>query len=177
MAKKFIKEEEESRGEESFDNKLDLLKYTTEVHARIKNDITSDFVLAKVKGDGIEEKKRDAMIELVADAFYTKILFETIKQKGRKLTWVEDEEVWAWRKLTEEEKKKITKEQKETFDLYLLRPQMMTIMSRNLEGNKMMEWLTGAAQEEKPEEEPQEEGIAKKVVKKITKNEEKEGKK
>lgn len=165
--------EEEEIQQEEFDNKLDLLKYTTEVHGRIKRDVTSDFVLAKSTGTGIDEKKRDAMIELICDAYFCKILFEIIKRKARKPAWDEEKGYWKWQKVETEEQAKITRYQNETFDMYLIRPQMITVMSRNIDKNKMMEWLTAVEETEETEEPITKESITKKIKRKLAKNEEK----
>ena len=63
--------EETEPEEESVDNKLELLKYLSEVQCRLKDEIGSDYVLAML-GD----KDKEAVVEMVTNAYMTRKLYE-----------------------------------------------------------------------------------------------------
>ena len=69
------------RSPEEIENKLHLLKHTSEVQSRIKEDISSDFTLAR-----LSDQDKQSIIEMTDNAYYVKSLIEKLKNK-KKPTW------------------------------------------------------------------------------------------
>ena len=58
------------------DSKLELLKYTADIQSRIKDDISSDFTLAK-----LEAKDKEGIIEMTSNAYFCKKVADLISEK------------------------------------------------------------------------------------------------
>ena len=61
----------------NFNDRLDILKHVSEIKLRLKNDITNDFVLAK-----LEDKDKEAIIEMTGNAYFSKRLLDTLSRKS-----------------------------------------------------------------------------------------------
>ena len=72
MAKK--EEKESGFFKEGFDDKWSTYKYMTDVQSDIRKDITSDFILAKLRNDQAPEPA--GIIELVRDGYFCKKMLE-----------------------------------------------------------------------------------------------------
>ena len=133
-------------GEPTVDNKLEILRFTSQVQSRIKKDISEDFVLAK-----LDAKDKEGIIEMTSNAYFVKKILDILSKKGRKWKWDNKEKVWVRRELNNSEKNLITEIANTTFDSYLNRIYMTVILSRNVANNHILKILAGVA-EEKDEE-------------------------
>lgn len=156
--------------EKSVDNTLELIKYATEVQSRIKEDINSDFVLAK-----ITEKDIEAIKELTNNAYLAKRMINDMNYK-KYYFWNKGLKRWEHRELDEKTKQRISTIADEIFDIHMLRPQMTCILNRNKEGNPILSGLMKTNAENPEINEPNEETIAKHLYDKMKGKEEKEGK-
>lgn len=154
----------EEKRETSVDNKLELLKYTSEVQSRIKTDISSDFTLAK-----LDDKTKEAIVELVGDAYYVKKIINQIRIKAKKWHWNNKTKNWTKTPITPEEQDRINTIGEEAFDTFMTRLYMTAILNRNVDKNHLLKVLT----QENPQQEPEEkELLIKKGTKEVLKNEE-----
>ena len=62
------------KDKDTIDNTLELIKYATDVQSRIKDDVNSDFVLAKID----EEEDKLAIIEMTNNAYLSKRIIKSI---------------------------------------------------------------------------------------------------
>lgn len=122
--------------EETVDNKLQLLKYSAEVQSRIREDISSDFILAKL---GSQDK--EGIIETTSNAYFFKRLVKIVELKGKKWTWDETTKTWERSPLDEKQKAILDEIAKNTFDSYMTRVFMTVILNRNVEKNHIMKLL------------------------------------
>ena len=99
--------------EASIDNKLELLRYVSNVQSRIKEDISSDFILAKL-GD----KDKNGIIEMTSNAYFVKKIMQLLAKKHTKYEY--DSKTKTWKKifLSEKEKEAIEKIANATFDSF-----------------------------------------------------------
>lgn len=148
---------------ENTETKLKLLKYTTEVQSRIRKDISSDFVLAK-----LGKQDREGIIEMTSNAYFYKRLMEMVKN-ARKWEWNEEQQMWKRVDLSEAEKARIQESTNQTFDTFLNRIYMTVILSRNVEKNHLLKMLSkyDDADEESIEEITDKENILDKAKRKI----------
>lgn len=137
---------------------LDLIKFTAEVQGRIKQHLTSDFVLAK-----LEEKDKTYIIEMTSTAYLTQRIYQKLifSEMTRQLNLNE----------TEDERKenieKIKEQAKITFDIYLNELSTIAILNRNVENNPILKILGRINQEMEQEEAPEVKGFLKKIGEKL----------
>lgn len=149
------------------DNKLELIKFTSQVQSRIKDEISSDFILAK-----LSEKDKEGIIEMTADAYFCKKLIQTLNEKGSITEWNNKIKNWETRNLTTAEEEAIKTYADQVFDAFLTRIYMTVILNRNVPKNHLLKVLTGVNQEDEEEEqEPIDPKDMKKFLKEIAKNE------
>lgn len=156
--------------EDHVDNKLELVKYATEVQCRIREDINSDFVIAKFP----TEKDKEALTEMTNNAYLSKRLITNLT-KGKIHKWNKQRGKWEEKELTDDEKTEINNIANEIFDIHMIRHQMKAILERNKKDNPILQGIMGLPQE--PEEETDEEmrtikEIMKEKLKKKDKKEE-----
>lgn len=126
--------------EKTIDTDLELKKYLIEVQARLKDNITSDYILAK-----LEDKDKQAIIELTDSAYYAQRLIQYAITKIKKVKFNEEKKEWETDiNLTKEEKTRIKKLADRTYDAYMIKLNMVTILNRNKEDNYIIEKVTGA---------------------------------
>lgn len=114
----------EKGDEKDFRDIYDILKNIGKVHSRIKQEITSDFIFAK-----LPQNEKDFVIEMVVNAFdtlrvYTKAKFNIIDMFGP------DE----WNRIENQ----FNKYQEDTFDTFMNRVFMIVNMNRNIDDNFMI---------------------------------------
>ena len=148
-------------------DKLDLLRYTSEVQSRINRDITSDFILCKL-GD----KDKEGVVEMVGNAYYLKKIISNIHEKAFTYVWNEKEDLWEKTRPTDKVLKRILQYGNQSFDAFMIRIYMITILNRNVSQNHLIRLLTGHQEEEG--EENREEGKMVNKLKELMKNRETE---
>lgn len=129
--------------ESSFSDKWGTYKYLTDIQSDIKEDITSDFILAK-----LNENQKESVIELVRDAYFVKKEIEKLALgyryrplKNGKYMKNKDGTFKRF-DLTRIEQKYIEKVAKITFNSFMIKIIMTKIEYRNVENNVMMELIT-----------------------------------
>lgn len=141
--------------EPTIDNRLELLKYTSEVQSRIQKDITSDFILAR-----LGEKDKEAIVELTSDAYFTKRVINEIIKRSHEWNWNKKEKKWYKTPMKEEDAKKIIEIANKTFDAYMIKITMTALLNRNVNQNYLINIL--AQQQEQQEEETEKVTLAQK---------------
>lgn len=142
--------------ENPIDTKIELLRFASQVQSRIKNDISEDFVLAK-----LSDQDKEGIIEMTGNAYFSKRINQLIKKRGRKWQWNDNKKYWEERTLNEKEVQQITDNENATFDSYLNRIYMTVILNRNVPQNHLLQILSQAQEEQPPEEENQQNIITK----------------
>lgn len=149
--------------EGSIDNQLEFSKFLSEVQGRVKGQLTSDFVLAK-----LSEKDKEATREILANAYYSKRVMETVIIKAAEQTWEYDKErlIWRTRGLEEKRIKEIREQIELLMDTMTVRLQVTAVVNRNVPNNKLLRMLLRRNEEEEGEEEKEKnaEKVAGKVM-------------
>lgn len=138
--------------EESIDNKLELLRYVSNVQSRIRKDISSDFILAK-----LSDKDKEGIIEMTANAYFVKKIMMLVANKQIKYNWNNQKQKWEKSYLEPKEKKIITEIANATFDGYMTRVYMTTILNRNVPRNYLVRLIAGYDENEDDEKPAKEE--------------------
>lgn len=138
-----IPEEQSISAEPTIDNKLEILRFASQVQSRIKKDISEDFILAK-----LEEKDKEGIIEMTSNAYFMKKILSVLKAKGTKWDWDDKRKCWIKRNLNKEEQDFIQDIANATFDSYLTRIYMTVILNRNVPNNHLLKILAGVSDEE-----------------------------
>lgn len=160
----------EEKQDMGVDNKLELLKYTSQVQSRIKKDITSEFTLAK-----FNEKDKEFIIEHTVSAYFAKKVIEMQKQRT-KWDYDKTEHLWIERKQNEKETDTIQNIANAVFDSFMNRIYMVAITNRNVDANHLLRYLSGMGDDGQPIENDEDKEIGKKLKRMISKNEEIEAK-
>lgn len=126
---------------EQFSDRLDILRHVSDIKLRLKDDITNDFVLAK-----LGEKDKEFIIEMTGNAYFSKKLLDILEDKAEE--WVWDKDRYVKRALSDEKKKKIKKISKAVFDSYMIKIYMTVILNRNVDKNYLINVLSGYADKE-----------------------------
>ncbi len=165
-------EEGSSFYKEGFDDKWSTYKYMTDVQSDIKKDITSDFILAKLKNDNAPEPI--GIIELVRDGYFCKKMLERYidswtYQVGKNGKYIRNKD-GTFKKfpLSDESKRYIKNVAEVNFNVYMVKVIMTVIMYRNIKDNVLMELIT-----EKDRLSGETEGLKKEneeLMKKMSKN-------
>jgi hypothetical protein len=133
--------------EQTIDNKLEILRLTSQVQSRIKKDISEDFILAK-----LDERDKEGIVEMTSNAYFVKKILGILSAKGVKYDWNVKTDSWTKRSLNTEEKSFIEHIANATFDSYLTRIYMTVILNRNVPNNHLLKILAGATDAEDREE-------------------------
>lgn len=157
-------ETEEQEELEAIDNKLELLKYTSQVQSRIKDEISTDFVLAK-----LSEKDKEGITEMTSNAYFVKRMMSIIKKKAKRWEWDSKEKKWEKKEAETSDRNKIEEISKRTFDMFMTRIYMTAILNRNVERNYLLNILAGLKEEEEKEEDTE----IKSKLREVLRNEEK----
>ena len=102
--------------EPTIDNKLEILRFASQVQSRIKKDISEDFILAK-----LGEQDKEGITEMTSNAYFMKKILSILKAKGTKWDWDIKKKCWIKRNLNDEEQGFIQNVADATFDSYLTR--------------------------------------------------------
>lgn len=143
---KFKKEDKKSFEKEDFSDKWGIYKYLTEPQSDIKENITSDFILAKL--DNKQAPTPEPVIELVRDAYfaekYMNKLTESYRYKvGKDGKYIRNQD-GTFKKfpLDNDEIDYIRKYARMTFNAYMIKLIMTVLMYRNIDKNVLMELIT-----------------------------------
>jgi len=134
------------KGEQTVDNKIELLRFVSQVQSRIRRDISEDFVLAK-----LDDKNKEAIIEMTSNAYLAKKLILTLGAKATTIKWKDNE--WIMSDITKENKEYIKEIANAIFDSYMNRVYMTVILNRNVEQNPLINILAGFSNEGSSEDE------------------------
>lgn len=146
-------------------DKLDLIKGLSQVESRIKKNITSDFILAK-----LDEKQKKLITETTSNAYFCKKIIEGTKDKKK---WYWRDGFWEQDNLTEKEEIRIKKASERTFEAFMIKNIMIALLNRNVKNNHLVRLMTGLQDEEDEEEGKREKEIINKIKEQIKPNKEK----
>jgi hypothetical protein len=118
--------------EDRFDDRLDVYQFLSDIKLRINKDITSDFVLAR-----LEQQDKEGIIEMTANAYFTKKLLYMMAEKGT--YWHNGKK----EKLDPKQKTYIQNLGKAIFDSFLTRIYMTVVLNRNVDKNYLVNVLSG----------------------------------
>ena len=135
--------EDKEMQQQQFNDRLDILKHVSDIKLSLKEDITSDFVLAK-----LGEKDKEFIIEMTGNAYFAKKLLDIIYDKAEEWKYSEKTETWKKVKLNKEELAKIKKVANAVFDSYMNKIYMTVILNRNVDKNYLINVLSGYKDEE-----------------------------
>lgn len=135
-------EEEEQQLKQALDNELELRHELIQTQSRLKEDITSDYILAK-----LSEEEKDAIIEISNTAYMIKRNIKAIQNKARKYNWNNQKKQWTKTPLNTQEKTEIKNTANTMFDMYMTRTQVATILSRNKKDNHLIRLTLGQTQD------------------------------
>jgi hypothetical protein len=155
----------EIRPETTIDNELEHLRYLGHVKSRINKEVTEDFTYAS-----LDDKDKEAVIEMTTDAYTIKRMFEIAEKKATKWTFDNDEQVWELRPMDKNERELINKYGVASFETVMTRVIMTVIMNRNKPKNPLIRLLAKANKEEESNDE-QQISIINDALKKINKKE------
>ena len=133
-------------------NELELVKETIKVQNRLKKDITSDFILAK-----LSEKDQEMIIESVTMAYVSKTLIQKIKNQEKQHKWNTKTQKWDTTPLNYQQQEHLQILAEKTFDIYMVRPYMISILKRNTKLNHLINGILKIQPESEQtnEEQPQ----------------------
>lgn len=143
------------------DSKLEFLKHMTEVQSKIKDAVSSDFILAK-----LGEQDKEGITEMTVNAYYGKTLMELLKKKCQKVWKWQKEGYWKKEDEQPEKLEVLDKQAQILFNTFMTRVYMTTILNRNVKDNYLIKLTTGTKEEEKEEEEQTE---TKETIRKLKK--------
>lgn len=140
-----------------FDNQLEILRFISAVHSRVKDEITSDFTLGF-----LTEKEKEFLIEMTTNAYYMQGIYEYMKHRL----------IQQHKKYTPETHEKmiqlITKIQGNVFKTFMIKNYLIAILSRNNNKNPLLNILGHSnQQEEDNEEEKQATKLTDRIVAKL----------
>ena len=168
-----------SMDNEKFSDQLDVLKETISIKSSIREDITSDFVLAS----NLSEQDKTGIIEMTGDAYFSKKIIKLYAERGFNYEWDKNKKDWAknedgsYKKvgLNNDEKQKIYNIAERLFTAYMIKIMMTVILNRNVDKNYLISLLTNR-DNEKTSEEAEEREEEKKMgfIKRLLKREKKE---
>lgn len=127
--------------EEHYNDRLDIYKDIASVKSRIKNDITSDFVLASLK-----DEEKQFVIEMTENAYFAQKLVKRIVEKATQWIWNNKEQQWEKKRLQDIDEKqyqRLVKIRDEIFDTYMNKIYMIVTLNRNVDKNHLIKILSG----------------------------------
>lgn len=142
--------------DDKISDNIELMSELKEVKSSVKNNVTSDYVLAH-----LDKAKEEFITENYGNAEYAKELIERFK-KGYSYSW--NEKTLEWDKdehnnykknyLDDKQKDIIDKTAKRTFEMFMVQSHMIAILSRNKIGNPMVMKYMSNKNNENEEEMP-----------------------
>lgn len=148
-------------------DRLDLLKYMSDIHGRLRKDITTDYSYAR-----LQPKDKEAVIEMTTNAYMVKKIINTLKESynNTRKKWNHNKQKWEKEPLTREEINDYNNIANSIFDSIMTRVHMTVIMNRNVDSNHIMKMLSKYDEEEQTtEEEEQKESTINKIFKNMIK--------
>lgn len=124
--------------ERKFNDKLDLYKYTADVHSRIRKDIKADFVLAR-----LTPEDKEGIIEMTTNAYAAKLLIDMLGEHTLKDMYNKETKTWSLRFLNEKEREEFYIVAKNIWENVMVRVTMTSIMNRNVDKNALIKILAG----------------------------------
>jgi hypothetical protein len=121
---------------EQFSDRMDVLRHVSEIKLKLKNDITNDFVLAR-----LSEKDKEYIVEMTGNAYFSKKLLDLIEEKGEE--WIYKDGKYTKEKLSQLKKDKIKAISTRVFDSYMTRIYMVVVLNRNVDKNYLINVLSG----------------------------------
>lgn len=149
---------------EYVEDKLQLLNKISSVHHDLKEDITPDFIYAK-----LNEKQQEFIIEMTHHADFSRNLFRTIKERHTKWEWNDKKNCWIERKLNQEEKNQLDNYSDTLFRTFMTRSFMIVTLNINKKDNPHVRLMAGASDEEEEltKEEQQTYTVAEKIAERM----------
>lgn len=163
--------EEDNNTEQNFSDKLDVMKFVADIKLRLKRDITTDFVLAKLEG-----KDKEAIIEMTSNAYFAKKLLLLLSRKSRRWIWNEKKGEYEKQEISKEDKKYLEGLSDAVFDSYMTRIYMTVVLNRNVDKNYLINVLSGYKEEVEGQDIDMSAEEASSVLKEVMKNQEKKEK-
>lgn len=120
-----------------FHDKLDVYGFLSDIKLRINDNITSDFVLAK-----LSDKDKEGIIEMTANAYFSRKIIDMLYKRGYK--YVDGKKI----KLDKTELARIKNIGDAVFDAFMTRIYMNVVLSRNVDKNYLVNVLSGYREEE-----------------------------
>lgn len=136
-------DEEAEEEQDNIDNKLELLKHLGEVQSPIREEITSDFVYAKL-GD----KDKEGVTEMTANAWLSKSYYKQMRAKATVWTFNKSLQRWEGRGVDTKTTGYMDAAGSSLFQAFMIRPYMTVILNRNVKDNHIVKLLGGAPEED-----------------------------
>lgn len=157
-----LKQEEEIKPlkEDYTETRLDFLKGLSAIGSRLNRRISSDWVMAR-----LEEKDREAIREMMANAYYGDNLLKEIPLKFKRWKFDVERQVWEDEYMSKEEKDAIVNQADKMFDTFTIRVETTVILNRNVKNNWLVRLMAGAQEEEVEYDKSTDE---KKIAEKVT---------
>lgn len=172
MQEKEIAIKEKKEFDNTIDTELELKKKFIDIHTHsISDEVSSDYTLAR-----LDLKDKEAIIEMIQNAYLFKRVLLLLRDKSKRYVWSEEENGWEITSLTEIQKEKINHISRKIFAAITIRPHITTILNRNIELNYLIKTLMYEEDTKKEEDikEEKTESLLQKVKKKISKKKEEE---
>jgi len=131
--------------EKTIDNKIELTKSIGEVQSKIRDVVSSDFVMCK-----LDPQTKEYVIEMSNNAFLSRRILTIIKNQAK--IWVWNNGKYIHRLLNSKEKEYMDSLIQACFDAYMNRIYMITIVNRNVPHNYIIEKISGVKDEVEDEE-------------------------
>lgn len=147
-------------------NRIQLLSHVSEVQSRIKKDISSDFILAK-----LSDKDKEGVIEMTGNAYYWQKLIKLWADNSTTWKWNDNTKTWIQTGLPPNTMKKIYKTADTLFDTFMIRIYMTVLLNRNVPKNYLINILSSQPEDTDLDEETPTE--FKEKIKKVIQNESK----
>lgn len=133
MRKKIKGLELKGNEKENFSDILDVLRHISDIKLRLKEEITQDYVLAKL-GD----KDKEGAINMTEDAYFCQMaLFKRLIRNAKMKQIISDDE-----------EKYIEELGNRTFDMYMNKIHMTIVLNRNVDKNYLINVLAKYQEEE-----------------------------
>lgn len=138
--------------EETVDSKLEFLKHMSSVHHGLKDDVTPDFIFAKLSA-----QDKEGVTEMASNAYYGVRLLQGIKANHTLWDWDASKKHWKRRYLNNIEKKRISTFQKNLFSAFMTRVFLTITTNINVKDNYHIRLMSGLPEEEERNKETEEE--------------------
>lgn len=118
----------------SFDDKLEVLRFSASIHSAIKDEIGSDYVLAK-----LTDKNKEFIIEMTTNAYFLKAIFDymlmRLEQTKEKYTPTYYDKMISM----------VKKIRDTLFKSFMIKNHMIAALNRNVPSNDLLNLLVGVS--------------------------------